>query len=438
MKDTRTYYIETYGCQMNLADSELVESLLAGEGLRPVASASEAQVILVNTCGVRAHAENRVLSRLGALKKYKQKSPERIIVVLGCMAQRMGNSLFEQAPWVDMAVGPDNYRMLPGLIRQMVRDHGQKYAALDFHMEETYEDLFPQRSEPWSAWLPIMRGCNNYCSYCIVPYVRGRERSTPPEVLEEQARRFVAEGVKEIVLLGQNVNSYRHWDTDFAALLRRFEKIDGLRWIRFLTSHPRDLSDEIIQAMADCSKICEHLHLPVQSGSDKILSLMNRGYSRSYYLDRVGCLREKIPGLALTTDILVGFPGETERDYGETVSLMKEVRFDYAYTFKYSSRPGTAAAKLDDLLPEDEKQRRLDGVINIQRMHTRTALNSLQGREMEVLLTIPAKSGDGKFTGKTRTHFNIIVPADRSLLGKIMRVRVTGNTGMNLLGEAAY
>jgi len=190
--------------------------------------------------------------------------------------------------------------------------------------------------------------------------------------------------------------------------------------------------------MADCSKICEHLHLPVQSGSDKILSLMNRGYSRSYYLDRVGCLREKIPGLALTTDILVGFPGETERDYGETVSLMKEVRFDYAYTFKYSSRPGTAAAKLDDLLPEDEKQRRLDGVINIQRMHTRTALNSLQGREMEVLLTIPAKSGDGKFTGKTRTHFNIIVPADRSLLGKIMRVRVTGNTGMNLLGEAAY
>jgi tRNA-2-methylthio-N6-dimethylallyladenosine synthase len=423
---------------MNLADSELVESLLAGEGLRPVASASEAQVILVNTCGVRAHAENRVLSRLGALKKYKQKSPEKIIVVLGCMAQRMGNSLFEQAPWVDMAVGPDNYRMLPGLIRQMVRDHGQKYAALDFHMEETYEGLFPQRSEPWSAWLPIMRGCNNYCSYCVVPYVRGRERSTPPEVLEEQARRFVAEGVKEIVLLGQNVNSYRHWDTDFAALLRRFEKIDGLRWIRFLTSHPRDLSDEIIQAMADCSKICEHLHLPVQSGSDKILSLMNRGYSRSYYLDRVGCLREKIPGLALTTDILVGFPGETERDYGETVSLMKEVRFDYAYTFKYSSRPGTAAAKLDDLLPEDEKQRRLDGVINIQRMHTRTALNSLQGREMEVLLTIPAKSGDGKFTGKTRTHFNIIVPADRSLLGKIMRVRVTGNTGMNLLGEAAY
>ncbi|HUU27626.1 MAG TPA: tRNA (N6-isopentenyl adenosine(37)-C2)-methylthiotransferase MiaB [archaeon] len=431
----RTYYLETYGCQMNLADSELIESQLVAIGIRPVFQENEADLILVNTCGVREHAEQRVLSRLGTLKRHKRKNPAGLLVVCGCMAQRMGESLFGQAPWVDLAVGPDNYRRLPELISDLAGGQSRQAAALDFYPCETYDNLLPRRRELSSAWVPIMRGCNNYCSYCIVPYVRGAERSVDPAVLEDQVRRYAAEGALEVVLLGQNVNSYSYGDTGFAQLLRRLERIGGLRWIRFITSHPRDLSDAIIESMADCSKICEHLHLPVQSGSDRVLGLMNRGYGRDYYLERVGLLRRKIPDLALTTDILVGFPGETIKDYEDTVSLMQEVSFDYAYTYKYSTRPGTAAEKLEDSVTEEEKGRRLAGVIELQRAHTRAALDRLSGRGMEVLLTAPAKSGQGKFLGKTRTHFNMILPASESLLGRIVRARVTGNTGMSLLGE---
>ncbi len=435
MDKLRTYYLETYGCQMNFSDSELVESLLSQAGLEPAGAAEEADLILVNTCGVREHAEQKVLTRINQLRTRKEKSPHKLLAVIGCMAQRIGKDILAKAPWVDLVVGPDGYRKIPELINELARNDHLQLSFLDFVTSETYDDLIPRRRDPWSAWVPITRGCDNFCSYCIVPYVRGRERSLDPAAVEQQVRQFVDEGAVEIVLLGQNVNSYKYGDTDFAGLLRRLDRVEGLRWIRFLTSHPRDLSDRIIAAMAECSKVCEHLHLPVQSGSDHVLKLMNRGYTRAYYLERAAYLRQKIPGIALTADILVGFPGETERDFQDTVSLMKEVCFDYAYTFKYSPRPGTAAARLADSVPEAEKTRRLQEVIELQRTHTRQALQKMSGQSLEVLLVARAKSGDGKLRGKTRSHFNIFLPADESYLGKIVPARVTGNTGMNLLGE---
>ena len=435
MDRLKTYYIETYGCQMNFSDSELVESLLSQAGLEPAGSAEQADLVLINTCGVREHAEQRVLSRIDQLKNRKEHSPHKLLAVIGCMAQRIGEDILAKAPWVDLVVGPDGYRKIPGLIKELVSDDHPQLSALDFVTSETYDDMTPRRKVPWSAWVPITRGCDKFCSYCIVPYVRGRERSLDPAAVERQVRSFVAEGAVEIVLLGQNVNSYKYGDTDFAGLLRRLEQVKGLRWIRFLTSHPRDLSDRIIAAMAECSKVCEHLHLPVQSGSDRVLKLMNRSYTRAYYLERAAYLREKVPGIALTADILVGFPGEYERDFQDTVSLMNEVRFDYAYTFKYSPRPGTAASSLADSVPPEVRACRLQEVIELQLTHTRQALNKLRGKSMEVLLVARAKSGQGKLQGKTRTHFNIFLPAEDSYLGKIVPARVTGNTGMNLLGE---
>jgi len=435
MGKLKTYYLETYGCQMNFSDSELVASLLSRAGLEPAGTADQADLILLNTCGVREHAEQRVLTRISQLRAQKEKSPNTRLAVIGCMAQRLGTDLLARAPWVDLVVGPDGYRRIPELIDQLCGNDHLQLSSLELVSGETYDDLIPRRMHPWSAWVPITRGCDNFCTYCIVPYVRGRERSLNPETIERRVRRFVAEGALEIVLLGQNVNSYKYGDTDFAALLRRLNRIEGLRWIRFLTSHPRDLNDKIINAMAECSKVCEHLHLPVQSGSDRVLKLMNRGYTRAYYLNRAARLRRRIPGITLTTDILVGFPGESERDFRDTVSLMEEVGFDYAYTFKYSPRPGTAAERLADSVPQEDKARRLQQVIELQRTHTRQALHKHTGKRMEVLLVAPAKSGQGRFQGKTRSHFSIFLPADESYLGKIVSARVSGNTGMNLLGE---
>jgi tRNA-2-methylthio-N6-dimethylallyladenosine synthase len=431
----KTYYLETYGCQMNFSDAELIGTLLIEQGLREVDSEDEADLILVNTCGVREHAEQRVLGRLRALKQYKYKRPEILLAVCGCMAQRMGDRLIEEIPWVDLVVGPDGYRRLPELVREAGEGTLVRAVEVVLDKAETYDDIAPTRKDELSSWVPITRGCDNFCTYCIVPYVRGRERSLDPDLIERQVEQAVQNGAREVVLLGQNVNSYQYGSTGFAGLLRRLDSIPGLDWLRFMTSHPRDLNDEIIEAMAECSKICEHLHLPAQSGSDSMLKAMNRGYTRDYYLERVRRLRERIPDLSLTTDILVGFPGETEEDFEQTVSLMDEVRFDYAYTFKYSSRPGTAAARLEDAVDEQEKKRRLQQVIDLQLVHTRAALDSMLGREIEVMVIKPAKSGEGKFMGRTRRHFSIFLPAENSQKGMMGKATVTANTGMNLLAE---
>jgi len=431
----KTYYLESYGCQMNFSDSELIESLLTEQGLRATKAVNEADLILVNTCGVREHAEQRVYGRLNALKKYKDARPGTLLAVCGCMAQRLGESLLKDVPWVDFVVGPDGYRKLPELIRETGEGTLIQAAELVLDRAETYDNIAPLRRDKVSAWVPITRGCDNFCSYCIVPYVRGRERAMEPEAVLHRVEQAVGEGAREVVLLGQNVNSYRFGTTGFAGLLRRLDDVAGLAWVRFLTSHPRDLSLEIIEAMAECGKVCEHLHLPVQSGSDRVLEAMNRGYRRDYYLDRVRILRERIPELSLTTDILVGFPGESEEDFEFTVSLMEEVRFDYAYTFRYSPRPGTAAAAVEDTVPEQVKKRRLQAVIDLQRAHTRAALDRLQGAEVEAMVLKPAKSGGGKFLARTRGHFNVILPGNSSMVGKVVRVTVTGNTGMNLISD---
>ena len=427
--------METYGCQMNFSDSELIEGLLSTAGLAPAGSLEEADVVLVNTCGVRDHAEQRVIGRLGQLKALKEKSPAMPLCVIGCMAQRIGAQLLERAPWVDLVVGPDGYRRLPELIGELNSPGTVQLAQLEFNSGETYDDLRPLRKDPVSAWIPITRGCDNYCSYCIVPYVRGRERSVDPATVEAWVRREVESGAREIVLLGQNVNSYRHGATGFAELLRRLQEVEDLSWIRFLTSHPRDLTNDIISAMAECGKVCEHLHLPVQSGSNRVLGLMNRGYTREYYLERVDKLRSAVPNIGLTTDVLVGFPGESEEDFGQTVSLMEQVGFDYAFTFRYSPRPGTLAARREDDVADAEKASRLDTVIRLQLAQTRSALGRLTGKTLEVLPVKKAKSADGRLQARTRTHFNIFVTGDDPSIGRMAKARVTGNTGMNLLGE---
>lgn len=434
MRELRTYYLETYGCQMNFSDAELIETLLAGEGLRRSEDEAGADLVLINTCGVREHAEQRVLSRLNKMKHRRRINPRSVIAVCGCMAQRMGDGLIAKAPWVDLVLGPDSYRRLPELLAR-IADGGSPESALEFDRSETYSEIAPLRGDLSSAWVPVTRGCDNFCSYCIVPYVRGRERSVDPSVVEEQVRRCVEHGTKEVVLLGQNVNSYRHGETGFAELLRRLDAIPGLVWLRFLTSHPRDLSDSIIEAMASCGKVVEHLHLPVQSGSDSILRAMNRGYSREYYLERVSRLRERIPGIGLTTDILAGFPGESVADYEDTLSLMDLVKFDYAYTFQYSERPGTRAASMPDSVPLQEKTARLNRAIEVQREHTRAALSAMDGDEIEVLVLQPARSGQNVWLGRTRRHFNVYLKADETLRGRILRARVTGSTGMGLRAE---
>jgi tRNA-2-methylthio-N6-dimethylallyladenosine synthase len=437
MRRPISYYIETYGCQMNFSDSELVEGLLTEGGMLPAVSPEEAELVLVNTCGIREHAEQRVFGRLGALKTIKDDSDFMLLGVIGCMAQRIGAKILEEAPWVDLVAGPDAYRSLPEMLDELAGGSGVQLAQLELDGKETYESLRPRRADPISAWVPVTRGCDNFCSYCIVPYVRGRERSVDSGTVEQWVSREVAGGACEIVLLGQNVNSYRDGDTDFAALLRKLDKTAGLDWLRFVTSNPRDLSDRIIEVMSECSTVCEHLHLPVQAGSDAVLQQMNRGYTRDYYLERVRALREAVPGISLTTDILVGFPGESEEDYRQTVSLMNEVRFDYAYTFRYSSRPGTKAGGWDDSVSDAEKGRRLEEVIALQLSHTRSALDAMKGKIVDAIPVREARSGDGKLQARTRSHFNVFLSADKSHVGKLLKVRITGNTGMNLFGELA-
>lgn len=436
MKKIKKFFLETYGCQMNFNDSELVDALLSKGGLTPAKDASEADLILVNTCGIRDHAEQRVFGRLGHLKTYKDNAPHMLLGVIGCMAQRTGAKILENAPWVDLVVGPDGYRRIPEMINELSGGQDTQLAELSLNIEETYDDILPtRRKDLWSAWVTVSRGCDKFCSFCIVPYVRGRERSINPDVIERQVKEYTANGALEIVLLGQNINSYSHGNTDFAALLRRIGGLDEVRWLRFLTSHPFDLDDGIIEAIAENDKICEHFHLPVQSGSDRVLEQMRRKYTHDEYLERVGRLREKMPNISMTTDIMVGFPGETEEDHQETLRLMKEVRFDYAYTFKYSERPGTLAARSKDMISEEEKGRRLEETISLQRIHTREALRKLRGKTLEILPCGTAKSNDGKLLAKTRTHFSLFVEAEENRIGKITQAKVTGDTGMSLIGE---
>jgi len=427
----KTFYIKTYGCQMNFLDSQLVAGLLTQEGYQPTGDPSRAAVILVNTCAVREHAEQRALGRIRELLRHKRGSPVVKLVVMGCMAQRLGEELFRLAPGVDMVVGPDSYRKLPRLLEGL--DH-TPISSLALNPKESYSEVAALRGKGISAFVSVMRGCNNFCSFCIVPLVRGRERSRPPEEIVMEVKGLVAQGFKEVTLLGQNVNSYRWGETDFPSLLLMLNGIEGLGRIRFTTSHPKDLSPQLLEVIGGSNRVCEHLHLPLQSGSNRILQRMNRGYTREGYLKLIEDARRGIPNLALTTDLIAGFPGEDDDDFQQTVEVMKEVSFDSSFTFKYSSRPGTKAAGFTDDVPPEVKAERLTALIELQRRITAELNQALVGTTQEVLVEKVGKL-PGQLFGRTRTNKPVVSPGEEGLMGHALQLRIIKAKGWTLFGE---
>jgi tRNA-2-methylthio-N6-dimethylallyladenosine synthase len=418
-------YIETYGCQMNVADSELMRGHLARSGYTAASDPAEADVILLNTCAIREHAEERIFGRVGTLSQYRLRKPHLQIGLAGCMAQHFKDRLLER---LDFVVGPDGYRRLPELLG------GDPFADVRLDRDETYADLAPERGAGVRAWITVMRGCDKFCSFCIVPYVRGRERSVPLDAVLAQVREAVANGYREVVFLGQTVNAYRDGDTDFGALLRRTAAIDGVTRVRFTSPHPSDMRPSTIAAMAECPQVCPQLHLPVQSGSDAVLARMERGYTAAEYLDLVRRLRDAVPSLALSTDVIVGFPGESEADFESTLELMRTVRYDNAFQFKYSRRDHTKAGKWDETVSEAEKGRRLETLIALQERIGAEINAGWVGREVEVLVEGPARRPDGWLAGKTREFKTAVFPAGEARVGDLVRVRVTDATAHTLIG----
>ena len=427
-------YIETYGCQMNVADSEVVASVMQMAGYETTETIDEADAVFLNTCSVRDNAEQKIYHRLDALDAMRRKHP-MIIGVLGCMAERVKNDLLEHHH-CDLVAGPDAYLSLPDLIAQV--ESGHKAINIELSNSETYKDVVPQRlhGAKLSGFVSIMRGCNNFCHYCIVPYTRGRERSRDVESILREVRNLRDNGFKEVTLLGQNVNSYRFDNIGFPELLRRVaEEVPTMR-VRFTTSHPKDMSDETLHVIADVPNVCKHIHLPVQSGSDRILKLMNRKYTREWYLDRVAAIRRIIPDCGLSTDIFVGYHSETEEDHQLSLSLMREVGYDSAFMFKYSERPGTYASKhLPDDVPEEEKIRRLNELIALQTEQSAIANKRDEGKEFDVLLEGFSKRSREQLLGRTEQNKAVIVDKGSHHIGETVRVRITGSTSATLLGE---
>ncbi|MEO8449090.1 MAG: tRNA (N6-isopentenyl adenosine(37)-C2)-methylthiotransferase MiaB [Gemmatimonadota bacterium] len=422
-------YIETYGCQMNVADTELMLGILRTDGYEQTEDPVLADVMLVNTCAVRDNAEQRVAGRVGELMRYKR--PGTILGVVGCMAQRLGAALLEQVPRLDLVVGPDAYRNLPALIGQVAR--GERVADTEFRSWEHYEDVPPIREPGPTAYVTVQRGCDYKCTFCIVPYTRGPERSRNLSEVVREVRELVEQGTSEVTLLGQTVNSYHDGESDFADLLRAVGNVDGVRRIRFTSPYPTDFTDRVIAAMAEVPAVCEHVHLPVQSGSNAVLRRMLRRYTREQYLEVVGKLRAAIPGITFSTDIIVGFPGETEDQFQETITLVGEAGFDDAYTFRYSLRDGTPAVKLKDQVDEAEAAERLGRLIAVVRSQTRTKNAARVGGTYEILVERPAKRGD-LLLGRTRTNFLVLVDAADTAIGEYHRARFTGTTGSTFTG----
>jgi len=427
-------YIETYGCQMNVADSEVVASVMQMAGYETTEAIDEADAVFLNTCSVRDNAEQKIYHRLDALDAMRRKHP-MIIGVLGCMAERVKEDLL-QNHHCDLVAGPDAYLSLPDLIAQA--ETGHKAINIELSTSETYKDVVPQRlhGAKIGGFVSIMRGCNNFCHYCIVPYTRGRERSRDIESILREVRDLRDRGFKEVTLLGQNVNSYHFEDIDFPTLLRRVaEEVPTMR-VRFTTSHPKDMSDETLHVIADVPNVCKHIHLPVQSGSDRILKLMNRKYTREWYLDRVAAIRRIVPDCGLSTDIFVGYHSETEEDHQLSLSLMREVGYDSAFMFKYSERPGTYASKhLPDDVPEEEKIRRLNELIALQTEQSAIANKRDEGKEFDVLLESFSKRSREQLMGRTEQNKAVVVNKGSHHIGETVRVRITGSTSATLLGE---
>ncbi|MGE0823380.1 MAG: tRNA (N6-isopentenyl adenosine(37)-C2)-methylthiotransferase MiaB [Candidatus Binatia bacterium] len=435
--NTRKVYIETYGCQMNLADTELLIGILKPHGYEPTKAADQADVILLNTCAIREHAEERVLGRLGELVHHKVRRPDVRLGLTGCMAQHHRDRLFDKAPFLDLVLGPDAYRTLPSLLTQ--DDHNDPLVAVRLDREETYADISPVRGEGVRAWVTVMRGCDKFCTFCIVPYVRGRERSVPFAALLTQVRELAAQGYKEVVYLGQTVNAYHSEEYDFADLLRQTAIIDGIERIRFTSPHPSDMSERVIDAMATCPKVAPYLHLPLQSASNRVLEKMERGYSVEQYAALVERLRATIPGLALSTDIIVGFPGEDEVDFRYTYDFMKAIRYDSAFMFKYSAREGTKAYKWEETVSEAEKGRRLQEVIALQEQISGEINHQTIGHTVDVLVEGPAKRQKDWLAGKNGQFKTVVFPSTekREQEGALLSVYVTSATAHTLIGNVA-
>ena len=432
----RKLYIETYGCQMNVGDSEIVVSIMQQEGFRYTESLEEADIVLINTCSIRDNAEQRIWGRLSEMRHMRKKKPSLIIGIIGCMAERLKEDLTKGGTGVDIVAGPDAYRDLPRLVREV--DGGATGVNVELSKEETYAEIAPVRLDRngVSAFIAIMRGCNNYCSYCVVPYTRGIERSRDAKTIVAEARTLFENGYREVTLLGQNVNSYRTGDVDFPELLKQVAEISPLLRVRFATSHPKDISDKLLETMASMPNICRAIHLPAQSGSTEMLKRMNRKYTREWYLERVEAIRRYMPDCAITTDLIAGFAHETEEEHAETLSLMREVGYDFAYMFKYSERPGTFAQRnLGDDIPEDVKTRRLTEIIDLQNKLSEESNKRDIGKEFEILVECTSKRSEEQLSGRTSQNKMVVFDRHNFKVGDYVKVRITGCSSATLFGE---
>ena len=433
------FYIETWGCQMNEEDSEKLSGMLKRIGYTRTENKEEAGIILFNTCCVRENAENKVFGNLGALKKLKKKNPDLIIGICGCMMQQegMADRILKEFPYVNIIFGTHNAYKFPEYLNR-VRTEGVQIKEIFNKETEIVEGLPIDRESSVKAFVTIMYGCNNFCTYCIVPYVRGRERSRKPEDILKEIRELVAQGYKEITLLGQNVNSYGKGleeDVDFAKLLRMINEIEGLERVRFMTSHPKDLTHDVIMAIKECDKLCEQIHLPVQSGSNSILKKMNRHYTKEYYLDLIKKIKEQIPGVTLTTDIIVGFPGETEEDFQETLELVKEVGYSSAFTFIYSRRNNTPADMMLNQVSEEDKHHRFNRLIAAVNERVIAQNKAEEGNILEVLVEGNSKNDAEKLTGRTRTGRLVNFTGENVNVGELVNVKITRAQNFSLIGE---
>ena len=484
-KASKRAYVETYGCQMNISDGELMEGILEKRGYEIVSSPEDADVVLVNTCAIREHAEQRVLGRVSQLNGLKRDRPEMVLGVTGCMAQRMGESLLERAPYVDLVMGPDGYRGLPETLARLARgtdevsspvgeghgdgeawsageaggsgaprdafgaaasasarmvrrsgERGPQLAVLQLDMDENYQGLEQRRTEGPSAWVPVQRGCDHRCTYCIVPYVRGGEKNRSAAEVVDEVRSLAATGVSEVTLLGQTVNSYVWEDVTFPELLRRVARVDGIRRVRYTSPHPVDVTPELVEVMAEEPSVCRHLHLPAQSGNDRTLKRMLRRYTVDTFLEKVDLVRSAMPDIALSTDIIVAFPGETRPEFRDTLDLMRTVRFDEAYTYKYSPRDGTPATRLppEDFIDPDEAQERLEELIDVSRTIQAEINRGEVGRVEEVLIEGDGRD-PGQIRGRTERNKVVVFDGDARRVGAYTRVALERTTGATFAGS---
>ena len=419
---------------MNVSDSELVETLLIDQGFQKVDNPDNSDILFVNTCSIREHAEDKVHSLLGRYNLLKRKKPSMIIGVLGCMAQSLKDDILENKPYVDIVLGPDSYRRLPEILKRHEKDE-ESLVDTQLSKYEVYDDLFPSRKDGVNAWVTIMRGCDKFCTFCIVPFTRGRERSRSIDGIVREVKKAINNGFSEITLLGQNVNSYYYNDKNFPELLDAVAKVDGVKRIRYTSPHPQDINEKLLEIMAKHDNICNYIHLPLQAGSNRILKRMNRTYTKENFIELAEKIRTFLPGVGISTDIIVGFPGETEEEFNETLEVMKKVKFDSAFTFKYSPRKGTKAIEYDAQLGEDEKQRRLTKVIELQKFNTELRNQTYVNKVVDVLIEKKSKRNESKWAGRTDSNKWVIFNRLDFDINDIVPVLITKSKGITLYGE---